>query len=162
MTCVLSKTERRSIGRCSGFFCLLLVRHYTSYGAMTERGLMPPSFGANRSLFFSNKRGTSFSNKRGTLFSNKRGTTYCFAGVLSNLLHNQCILHGSIYRLPYTEQALHGNSSYPIGGVPTWFGGWIIDSGYQMTVLPYILYLNTTAQIWSQFPGDTTGYAACQ
>ena len=68
MTCVLSKTERRSIGRCSGFFCLLLVRHYTSYGAMTERGLMPPSFGANRSLFFSNKRGTSFSNKRGTTF----------------------------------------------------------------------------------------------
>ena len=59
MTCVLSKTERRSIGRCSGFFCLLLVRHYTSYGAMTERGLMPPSFGANRSLFFSNKRGTT-------------------------------------------------------------------------------------------------------
>lgn len=86
MTCVLIKTERRSIGRCSGgFFCLLLVatlRHYTSYGAMTERGLMPPSFGANRSLFFSNKRGTSFSNKRGTLFSNKRGTTAYNTGIL--------------------------------------------------------------------------------
>ena len=48
MTCVLIKTERRSIGQYSSALLLVL------YGAMTERGLIPPSFGANRSFFFSN------------------------------------------------------------------------------------------------------------
>ena len=75
MTCVLSKKLKgdRSAGALAFFACCSC----DTTRRMDDRAWShAPSFGANRYLFFSNKRGTSFSNKRGTLFSNKRGTTF--------------------------------------------------------------------------------------
>ena len=52
--------------------------------------------------------------------------------------------------LNMTEVQLQGGT-YLSGCCENWFGGWIIDSGWLYTVLPYYVYLNTTAAMWASY-----------
>jgi hypothetical protein len=60
-------------------------------------------------------------------------------------------IYVGLYKLPFTERELQGNSTMDINGQSYWFGGWTVDTGTTYTILPHWVYLNTTSIIWSQY-----------